>query len=84
MHPAPNLVRLFSFVSSFPSPCLFPLNNILSKDEGRVVSCFPFWFLVYKLVKACRFSFFSFVMLYCILGLHIGLHIGMVWIGLIQ
>jgi len=50
------MVRVFSFVFPFPSLTFFPLNNnILSTHVGRVVLCFPFWFLDCIHVRAYSF-----------------------------
>jgi len=68
MHPAPNLVRLFSFVFPFPSFTFFPLNHdALSKHGGRVVPCFSFWLLACIYVRAYSFSF----LFVCISVLHL-------------
>ena len=59
MHSAPNLVRLFSFVS--PSLTLVPLNdNALSRHGGRIVSMFSI-----SIIRAYSFRFL-FVCMYLV------------------
>jgi len=73
-------MRLLSFVS-LPFSNFSYFEYALFKHGGGSFM-FLFLFSVWILVKACRFRFPFFVMVCCILGLHIGLHARMVWIGL--